>query len=353
MSSTVTDTSTGATGAVSRALGEFYGSLRSLSAKNRRNLGIMAAVVVLFSIWAIATEGWDLFMQRVVDGVDNGFIYAAMALALVLIYKATTVVNFAQGEMAMFGTYITFVFSSDWGLPMWLSILMAMLVSALAAAGIERTLIRQFDPSNHLAITIVTLSLFLILGALAGVIWAYDGKGLPSPFPKRNETFGFLGADVEYSSVFTWITVIVTVVLVTLLLNRTKIGLAFRAVSTNLESSRLAGVHIGRTLQFGWALAAAVGTLAGSLYAPTTLLTPTFMGNLLVFSFAAATLGGLDSLGGSVLAGLLIGLIQTMAGGYVDRIGGELATATALAVIVIVLAVKPSGLFGSAKVERV
>lgn len=152
---------------------------------------------------------------------------------------------------------------------------------------------------------------------------------------------------------FTWITVIVTVVLVSLLLNRTKIGLAFRAVSTNLESSRLAGVHIGRTLQFGWALAAAVGTLAGSLYAPTTLLTPTFMGNLLVFSFAAATLGGLDSLGGSVLAGLLIGLIQTMAGGYVDRIGGELATATALAVIVIVLAVKPSGLFGSAKVERV
>lgn len=175
MSSTVTDTSTGATGAVSRALGEFYGSLRSLSAKNRRNLGILAAVVVVFSIWAIATDGWDLFMQRVVDGVDNGFIYAAMALALVLIYKATTVVNFAQGEMAMFGTYITFVFSSDWGLPMWLSILMAMVVSALAAAGIERTLIRPFDPSNHLAITIVTLSLFLILGALAGVIWAYDG----------------------------------------------------------------------------------------------------------------------------------------------------------------------------------
>jgi branched-chain amino acid transport system permease protein len=277
----------------------------------------------------------------VVDGVDNGFIYAAMALALVLIYKATTVVNFAQGEMAMFGAFITFIFAHDHGWPMWLSVLAAMVVSAAAAAAIERTLIRSFDPANHLAIVIVTLSLFLILNAIAGVIWGFDGKGLPSPFPKRNESFRFLGATIEYSSIFTWLTVGV------------EIGLAFRAVSSNLEASRLAGVHIGRTLQFGWALAAAVGTLAGSLYAPTTLLQPNFMGNLLVFSFAAATLGGLDSLGGSVLAGLLIGLVQTMAGGYVERIGGELSTAVALAVIVLVLSIKPSGLFGSAKVERV
>jgi branched-chain amino acid transport system permease protein len=262
-------------------------------------------------------------------------------------------VNFAQGEMAMFGAFITFIFAHDHGWPMWLSVLAAMVVSAAAAAAIERTLIRSFDPANHLAIVIVTLSLFLILNAIAGVIWGFDGKGLPSPFPKRNESFRFLGATIEYSSIFTWLTVGVAVVLVTLLLNRTKIGLAFRAVSSNLEASRLAGVHIGRTLQFGWALAAAVGTLAGSLYAPTTLLQPNFMGNLLVFSFAAATLGGLDSLGGSVLAGLLIGLVQTMAGGYVERIGGELSTAVALAVIVLVLSIKPSGLFGSAKVERV
>ena len=219
--------------------------------------------------------------------------------------------------------------------------------------GIERTLIRPFDPSSHLAITIVTLSLFLILNALAGVIWGFDGKGFPSPFPKRNETFEVFGATMEWYGVFTWITVIVAVVLVSLLLNRTKIGLAFRAVSSNLESSKLVGVHIGRTLQFGWAIAAAVGTLAGSLYAPTTLIQPNFMGNLLVFSFAAATLGGLDSLGGAVIAGLLIGLVQTMAGGYVDAIGGELSTAVALIVIVVVLSIKPSGLFGSAKVERV
>ena len=339
--------------AVNRSLGSFYAALRDVGNQRVRNLGILAVVVVAFGIWAIATEGWNLFFQRVVDGVDNGFIYSAMALALVLIYKATTVVNFAQGEMAMFGTFIAYIFVHDHGWPVWLGIVAAMALSSLGAATIERTLIRPFDPSNHLAITIVTLAMFLMLNALAGVIWAFDGKGFPSPFPRQNKRFKLFGANIEYTHLFTWITVLVAVLLVTLLLNRTKIGLAFRAVSSNLESSRLAGVHIGRTLQFGWALAAAVGTLAGSLYAPTTLLQPNFMGNLLVFSFASATLGGLDSLGGAVIAGLLIGLVQTMAGGYVDKIGGELATAVALAVIVVVLSIRPSGLFGSRKVERV
>lgn len=330
-----------------------FEALRDLGKKRVRNLGILFAVLVVFSVWAIATDGWSLFFQRVVDGVDNGFIYAAMALALVLIYKATTVVNFAQGEMAMFGTFIFYIFSHDWGLHAAIAIPLAMLFSAACAAGIERVVIRPFDPSNHLAITIVTLSLFLMLNALAGVIWAFDGLAVKSPFPKRNEAFKFLGASIEWLSVFIWITVLVAVLLVTLLLKKTKIGLAFRAVSSNLESSRLVGVHIGRTLQFGWALAAAVGTLAGSLYAQTTLISPNFMGGLLVFSFASATLGGLDSLGGSVIAGLLIGLVQTMAGGYIDQIGSELATATALAVIVIILTVRPNGLFGSKKVERV
>jgi len=339
--------------AVNRSLGSFYAALRDVGNQRVRNLGILAVVVVAFGIWAIATEGWNLFFQRVVDGVDNGFIYSAMALALVLIYKATTVVNFAQGEMAMFGTFIAYIFVHDHGWPVWLGIVAAIALSSLGAATIERTLIRPFDPSNHLAITIVTLAMFLMLNALAGVIWAFDGKGFPSPFPRQNKRFKLFGANIEYTHLFTWITVLVAVLLVTLLLNRTKIGLAFRAVSSNLESSRLAGVHIGRTLQFGWALAAAVGTLAGSLYAPTTLLQPNFMGNLLVFSFASATLGGLDSLGGAVIAGLLIGLVQTMAGGYVDKIGGELATAVALAVIVVVLSIRPSGLFGSRKVERV
>jgi branched-chain amino acid transport system permease protein len=332
---------------------DLYGVLARVGRKRVRNLGVLTAIGVAFAVWAVLTEGWDLFFQRLVDAVSNGFLYSAMALSLVLIYKATTVVNFAQGEMAMFGAFIAYVISHDWGWPAAVAIPLAMVISGLGAAGIERVLIRPFDPSNHLAITIVTLSLFVILNSLASVIWGNDGKSFPTPFPLRNERFDFLGAQIEYTKVFVWITVLVAVVLVTLLLNRTKVGLAFRAVSSNLESSRLVGIHTGRTLQFGWALAAAIGTLAASLYAQSVFIYPNFMAGLLVYSFAAATLGGLDSLGGAVVAGLVIGLVQTMAGGYISQIGSELATATALAVIVIILVFRPSGLFGSTKVERV
>ncbi len=334
-------------------VGSGLGLLERVGKKKLRNIGILVAILLVLSIIAISMDGWDLFIQRVVNGLNNGFIYSAMALALVLIYKATGVVNFAQGDMAMFGTFICYVFAVDWGVPAGLAILMGMAVSAGGAAVIERVLIRPFDPRNHLAITIVTLGLLLVLSSMAGVIWGYDPRAFPTPFPLRNKSFGFLGAQIQWTSLFTWITIIVAVLLVTLLLNRTKIGLAFRSVSSNLESSELVGIHVGRTLQFGWALAAAVGTLAGSLIANTTLLDPNFMGRVLIYSFAAATLGGLDSLGGAVIAGIIIGEVETMAGGYIDFIGSTLAPTVALFVIVIVLLVRPNGLFGSKRVERV
>ena len=328
-------------------------SLAAVGKQRRFSLAIGIALIVGFAIWAINDGGTELFFQRVFDGLSNGFIYSAMALALVLIYKATGVVNFAQGEMAMLGTFITYAIALKFDLPGLLAVVIGMLLSALAAAGIERVLIRPFDPSNHLAIVIVTLSLFLILNAIAGVIWAFDPRAFPSLFPLRNEKFGLLGAHVEYADLFTWITILVAVILVTLLLTKSKIGLAFRSVSSNLESSKLLGIHIGRTLQFGWALAAAVGTLAGCLVARTTLLEPNFMGRVLIYSFAAATLGGLDSLGGAVVAGIIIGEVQTMSGGYIDLVGSELAPATALVVIVGILMIKPNGLFGSKRIERV
>jgi branched-chain amino acid transport system permease protein len=324
-------------------------------AGNYRKLWLVIGLILFagFSLWAINDGGSELFFQRVFDGLSNGFIYSAMAIALVLIFKATGVVNFAQGEMAMMGAFVAYAIANAFDIPGALAVLIAMVLSAIVAAGIERVLLRPFDPSNHLAIVIVTLSLFLILNAIAGVIWAFDGRAMPSLFPLRNKTFSLFGAEIEYADLFTWITVLLAVFLVTLLLNKTKIGLAFRAVSSSLESSRLLGIRIGRTLQFGWALAAAMGTLAGSLVARTTLLEPNFMGRVLIYSFAAATLGGLDSLGGAVVAGIIIGLVQTMGGGYVDAIGSELAPAVALGVIALILVIRPSGLFGSKKIERV
>src|SRR5437879_335057 len=169
--------------AANEAIAEGYGWLERLGADKVRNLGVLAGVIVLFSIWAIAKDGLQLLVERTRDGLNNGFIYAAMALALVLIYKATGVVNFAQGNMAMFGTFIAYVLIVEHSFPVWLGVLAAMALSAVGGAVIERLFIRPFDPSNHLAITIVTLAWFIILGAVAGIIWAFDPRAFPTAFP--------------------------------------------------------------------------------------------------------------------------------------------------------------------------
>ncbi len=315
---------------------------------------LFGVVIALFSLYAIVTDGFELFFTRLYDGLTNGFIYSAMAIALVLIYKATGVINFAQGSMAMLGTFVAYVLIVEQGVPTLLGILIAMALSALFGAGIERVLIRPFDPTNHLPITIITLGLFLGINAFAGLIWLYDPRAFPTPFPSgADDYFELFGARLRYDRLGIWIMVGLMFVLLTLLLRKTKAGLAFRSVSSSIESSRLVGINVGRTLQFGWALAAAVGTLAGCLIANTTLLEPNFMNRVLIFSFAAATLGGLDSIGGAVVGGLIVALVETMAGGYIDVIGSELAATTALAVIVVVLVVRPNGLYGSKRIERV
>lgn len=321
-----------------------------------RGLAIAGGVVVVLSIVFIAMDGPKLFWKRFLDGLANGFVYGAVALALVLIYKATSIINFAQGSMAMFFTFVSWVLANEQGWPVWLSIVTAMVASALFAAGIERVLIRPFDPANHLPITIITIALLSVIDGLAVYIWFSDPKGYPSPFPStKDDVITIWGARVFYAQIGIWLTVIITTIVLSLLLSKTRIGLAFRAVSSNLESSRLVGVHVGRTLQFGWALAAGIGTLAGSMFlsSGTTQLQPLFMGQILVFSFAAATIGGLDSLVGAVVGGLLVAQLQTMIGGYIKFIGSDLVLATTLVLIIVVLLVRPNGLFGSKRVERV
>lgn len=327
-----------------------------LEAIGVRGLVITGGLVVVLSIIFIAMDGPGLFWKRFIDGLANGFVYGAVALALVLIYKATGIINFAQGSMAMFFTFVAWVLANEQGWPVWFAIVVAMAASAVTAAAVERVLIRPFDPSNHLPITIVTIALLSIIDGLALYIWFADQKGFPSPFPsKKGDVLTIFGARVFYAQIGIWTTVLVTTFLLTVLLNRTRIGLAFRAVSSNLESSRLVGVHVGRTLQFGWALAAAIGTLAGCLFlsSGTTQLQPLFMSQILVFAFAAATIGGLDSLVGALVGGILVGQLQTMLGGYVRFIGSDLVLAVTLGLIILVLLVRPNGLFGSKRVERV
>ncbi len=295
----------------------------------------------------------ELFLARVLDGFRFGSGYGALALALVLIYKATGVLNFAQGTLALLGIYITWALGVAWGWPIWASIIIAMVATAIFAAGIERTLIRPFDPTDHLPLVIVTLGVFLALNAIVTVIWGTDLKALPSLFPNGN-IFAIGVAHLTWSGLGMFLTILAMLGVVTLILNRTKAGLAFRAVSSNLESAELVGIRVGPTLQFGWALAAAVGTLAGALLVPELdVLSPNVMLSTLVYAFAAAALGGLDSPKGAIIGGILVGLIRSVVVQSVSFIPSELSLGAAVLVILLVLLIKPSGIFGSSKVVRV
>ena len=314
----------------------------------------------------IQRGGARLFLQRLFDGLDNGAVYSIGAVALVLIFKATTLINFAQGELAMFGTFLAYVGAVTLGwddfnigpIPagLILAVLVAMVISALVGASIERVLIRPFDPTDHLPVVLITLGLFLILNAIAGFIWNVNPRPFPSLFPDRTNFVDIAGARLFYDVIGTWVVLAAMGVALYFILQRTKIGLAFRAVSSNTESSRLVGVRVGRVLMFGWALASAFGTLGGAMVAPKLFLKPDMMALLLIFSFAAATIGGLDSLIGAVVGGVAIGLIQSLLVGYLgdnDTAFINLSLAVAFVVILLVLWFKPSGLFGTSRVERV
>ena len=331
--------------------------------------GVMAAIGVFLFIYVvddIIDGGAKLFFQRLFDGLDNGAVYAVVAVALVLIFKATTLVNFAQGELAMFGAFITYVFAVTLGwdfklgfLPVGLiiSLIVAMAISAAAGSAVERVLIRPFDPTDHLPVVLITLGLFLMLNSTAGFIWNFDPRPFPSLFPSQPDDFvEIFGARLRYTVIGTWAVLGAMMLALYFILQRTKVGLAFRAVSSNTESARLVGVRVGRVLMFGWALAAAFGTLGASLVAPKLFLQPNMMATLLIFSFAAATIGGLDSLQGAVIGGIGVGLIQSLLVGYLgdnDSAFIILGLGVAFVVILLVLWFKPSGLFGTSAVERV
>jgi branched-chain amino acid transport system permease protein len=291
----------------------------------------------------------ERFLQLVVDGIAEGSIYGAVALALVLIYRSTGVVNFAQGEMAMFSTFLA------WGLtqadvPIALAAIIAIGLSFAGGMLIERVVVRPVEGGEALTLVIVTLGLFILVNSAAGWIWGFNNRAFPSMFGEDRIEIGGVRITVESLAI---IGVMLAVVgLIFLLFTRTKIGLAIRAAAMNPESSRLSGISVGRTLMIGWGLAAAVGALAGILVAPRLFLDVNFMSGVLIYSFAAATLGGFDSPFGAILGGWIIGVAETLASSYVDFIGSDLKILVPLGIILAVLLVKPTGLFGSREVAR-
>ncbi len=289
-------------------------------------------------------------IQQIVSGLATGAIFASLALALVLIYRATHVVNFAQGEMAMFTTYIAWELMHR-GLSYWPAFVLTLAIAFAGGVAVERVLIRPVENKPVLAIVIVTIGLLIALNGLAGWIWGADVKAFDSPFP--NDTWDISGVAVSVQDVGVFCVSIATVLLLWAFFNFTTLGLAMRAVAVNPTASRLVGVRVGWMLALGWGLAAVLGAISGMMAAPTAFLDPNMMLVILIYAFAAAVLGGIDSPVGAVVGGLLLGVILNLLGRYVDFIGSALRLPSALAVLLIVLVIRPQGLFGHAAVRRV
>ncbi|MFC8043376.1 branched-chain amino acid ABC transporter permease [Nocardia sp. NPDC057353] len=293
----------------------------------------------------------QVFLQQVVDGVTWGALYAAFALSIVLVYRASGIVNFAQGEMAMVSAFCAWQFA-QWGAPLPLAILGAMLVSFVAGAATERVLIRPLAGSpNHMPLVIITLGLMLLLNSAAGWIWGVQNREFPALASGPVLSFG--PVVMSRQSVVIVGAVVVVAALMYVLFQRTRVGLAMRAAAGNPDSAQLIGVPVGRMLMIGWGLAAAIGALAASLAAPQLFLQPNMLVASLIYAFAAAVLGGLDSPVGAIVGGLCVGVAENLAGTYVPWIGHDFKQAVALALILGVLLLKPEGLLGVKKVARV
>lgn len=293
----------------------------------------------------------QLFLEQLMNGIRAGVVYASVALALVLIFRTTGLLNFAQGEMALFSTYVTWKLIS-WNLvPVWVAIVFAVGISFVGGAVIERVVMRPVEQSSPLVLVIVTIGMFLAFNSLAQVIFGTDDKHVPRAYP--NEIWDVGGVSVRADTLVLVGVLVAECALLWLLIQKTKVGLALRAVASNPESSRLVGVSVGTMLMLGWALSAALGALAGALVVPTTAsLTAGSFQAILVFSFAAAALGGFDSPVGAVVGGLVVGIANALTVQYVDALDG-IESVVPFGLILLVLLFRPAGLFGKVRVERV
>jgi branched-chain amino acid transport system permease protein len=291
----------------------------------------------------------DLFLHQVLAGLATGGIYACMALAVVMIYQAIDHLNFAQGEMAMFSTFIAWQLL-QWGVPYWAAFAIAVAVSFVGGVAIERILFKPIHDAPVLSHIVAFIALLAILNSLAGFIWDFNIKSFPSPFGSRPLIGSGLISAHEAGMIG------VTVLMLVLLygfFRYTRVGLAMRAAAANPDSARLAGVRVGWMMALGWGMAAAIGAVAGMMVAPVVFLEPNMMLGILLYGFAGAVVGGLTSPGGAVLGGFSVGVVENLAGTFIPYVGRELKLTIALVLIVAVLMVKPSGVFGRTVVSRV
>lgn len=300
----------------------------------------------------------EQFIQQFASGLANGAIYACVALALVMIFVSTDHLNFAQGEMAMFSTYLTWQLI-QWGWNFWLALAAVMAISFVIGVIIERIILRPLHNAPILSSVVVFIGLLAIFHSMAGAIWSHTIKNFPSPFP--NVTFAGSGVLGPHQIGMIAVTIVMLGVLFAFF-RYTSLGLAMRAAAQNPVSARLAGVNVGWMLALGWGMAAAVGAVAGALVAPMVYLEPNMMASILLYGFAGALVGGISNPAGAVFGGFLVGVLENMVAFFgnalekstgVYLIGNGEKLTVALIIVITILTLKPSGLFGRVTVKRV
>jgi branched-chain amino acid transport system permease protein len=291
-------------------------------------------------------------IEQVVAGIAAGGIYASLALALVIIYRAMGLINFAQGEFAMFATFICYTLITSLNVPYFLALPLAIGFAFVAGFAIERVVVRPFYKSSQLSIVIVTLALLSIVNSTAGFIWGYVPRAFPSPFPFKPIDVGGTGLLVSIQDVGIIGVTLLLLGLFYLLLNFTKVGLGMRAAATYPDVAELLGVRVGTMRGLGWGLAAAAGAVSGILVAPVVFLEPNMMSTIIVYAFAAAVLGGIDNPLGAVVGGLILGVTLNLVGAYIPSLA-DLRLEMALGLIIALLVIRPSGLLGQRHVRRV
>lgn len=289
----------------------------------------------------------DLFLHQFLSGLSAGGIYASIALALVMIYQATHHVNFAQGEMAMFSTFLAWLLIQA-GLPYWGAVFVTVLASFGLGALIQAVVIRPLAQAPVLSIVVVFIGLMVIFNSVAGLLFGYTIRPFPSPFP-QDAWFGSRFMSPHEVGVI-GVTLLVMLILYAFF-RFTTLGLAMRAAAQQPDSSRLVGIHVGGMLMLGWGLAGATGAVGGMMVAPSVFLDPNMMTGVLIYAFAGALIGGIDNPAGAVLGGFIVGVLENLIGSYV--IGTELKLSVALILIIAVLIVRPAGLLGKTIVSKV
>jgi branched-chain amino acid transport system permease protein len=321
--------------------------------KTAVSTGVSVPVLVLLLAAAIflliGSLSSNIFAQQTVAGLAQGAIFGSLALALVLIYRATEVINFAQGELAMATTYIAYQLTL-WGVSYWLAFFLTLLIAFALGVGIQVVLIRPIQHSV-IAVVIVTVGLFILIDGLVTWKWGADLKFMAAPF--GNNVYHAGGVAFSRQDIGVLVVSILSVILLWLLFQFTKLGLAMRAAALRPAAASLVGVRVNWMLALGWGLAAVLGAVSGLMTEPTQFLQPTMMQAILLYAFAAAVLGGLESPAGAVIGGLSIGVFLNLTGQYIGFATPELRLPIAFAVLLLVLLVKPNGLFGRRQVRRV